>query len=134
MQLEQCKQKKQEQWTEKKKTIEQILSTSRKDCELLSFDTKEKLVCSVIRIRKKSSLFRQNSDKINLYLCFKIQKSSLEYSAQAQVFHCKLRHQGCSSGQNASLLPKNSGTKTAVLPGIEQVWQFPVAFLTPLSL
>ena len=36
-------------------------------------------------------------------------------SAQGQVFHCKFRHQVCSSAQRQSSTA-NSGTKVAVLP------------------
>ena len=60
-------------------------------------------------------------------------RQSSECSAQGQVFHCKRRNLGCSSAEGRSS-NANSGMKAAVLPGIEQVRQLPVAFRTPLSL
>ena len=45
-------------------------------------------------------------------------------SAQGQVFHCKLKHQGCSYSQRSST--SNVGTKVAVLLGINRCGSFPL--------
>ena len=58
--------------------------------------------------------------------------SSSECSVQRQGFHCKLRHQGCSSAQSRSS-SANSGTKIAVLPGMNRCGSFPL-LSAPLSL
>ena len=50
-----------------------------------------------------------------------------------QVLHFKGRNLGFSSAEGRSSTA-NSPTKAAVSPGIEQVWQLPVAFRTSLSL
>ena len=46
---------------------------------------------------------------------------SSECSAQGQDLHCKWRNLGCNSAKGRSSTA-NSGTKAAVLLGIEYVW------------
>ena len=49
--------------------------------------------------------------------------TSSECAAEGQVFHCKLRHQGCSSAQKLAF-HTNSGTKAAVLLGMNSCGRF----------
>ena len=50
---------------------------------------------------------------------------SSECSAQGQVLHCKRRNQGCSSAEGRSSTA-NSGTKVAVLLGLNKCGSFPL--------
>ena len=61
--------------------------------------------------------------------------SSSEFSAQGQVFHCKLSDQGCSSAQRQVFHRKLRNHGCSFRPTRDkQVRQLPVAFRTPHSL
>ena len=75
--------------------------------------------------------------KLSLYSAFilsnYLQSSSADCSAQGQVLHCKRRNLGRSSAEGRSSTA-NSGTKAAVLRGIEQDRKLLIAYRTPISL
>ena len=56
-------------------------------------------------------------EEVNYYISSSSSSSS-ECCAQGQVLHCKRRNRGCSFAEGRSSTA-SSGTKAAVLPGIE---------------
>ena len=74
---------------------------------------------SMYVIRNESLLMELKSIVLFCHVIFRMSsRSSLEFSAQGQVLHCKRRNLGWSSAEHSSSTA-NSETKSAVLPGTE---------------
>ena len=72
-------------------------------------------MCNIFRIIKYIFIVHYCISSPCAKFPYKIMLSSSVFSTQGQVFHCKLRHQGCSSVQRQVFYPQTQAPRVAAL-------------------